>query len=43
LPTGARFLSGAVGMTRRQAVIAPGLSEFEDIAREVARNLGGAE
>ncbi|MBD9528842.1 LysR substrate-binding domain-containing protein [Paracoccus sp. PAR01] len=43
LPTGARFLSGAVGMTRRQAVTAPGLSEFEDIAREVARNLGGAK
>ncbi|MTH77149.1 LysR substrate-binding domain-containing protein [Paracoccus aestuariivivens] len=39
LPTGARFLSGAVGMTRRQTIAAPGLVEFEEIARNVARNL----
>ncbi|MDS9469089.1 LysR substrate-binding domain-containing protein [Paracoccus sp. MBLB3053] len=37
-PTGARFLSGAVGMTRRQESRAPGLVEFEQIAREVVRN-----
>ncbi len=38
LPTGARFLSGAIGMTRRQAISVSGLSEFEEIARELARD-----
>lgn len=36
LPTGARFLSGAVGLTRRQEAMAPGLAEFAEIARETA-------
>lgn len=40
LPTGARFLSGAVGMTRRQSASAPGLAEFEEIARDLARMHG---
>lgn len=35
-PTGARFLSGAVGMTRRQGDPPPGLATLESIAREVA-------
>lgn len=39
LPTGARFLSGAVGMTRRQASAAPGLADFAEIAAEVARQM----
>lgn len=35
-PTGARFLSGAVGITRRQGDPPPGLAVLETIAREVA-------
>jgi len=31
----ARFLSGAVGLTRRQSAVAPGLNTLEDVAREV--------
>lgn len=38
LPTGARFLSGAVGVTQRQSALVPGVAEFVDIAREVARH-----
>ncbi|MDT1063972.1 LysR substrate-binding domain-containing protein [Paracoccus sp. CPCC 101403] len=37
LPTGARFLSGAVGMTQRQGSAPTGLADFAEIAREVAR------
>lgn len=37
LPVGARFLSGAVGMTRRQAAALPGLAALEEIARDIAR------
>ncbi|MTH65525.1 LysR substrate-binding domain-containing protein [Paracoccus shanxieyensis] len=37
LPTGARFLSGAVGMTQRQSWSAPGLDDFQQIARDIAR------
>ena len=35
-PTGARFLSGAVGITRRHGDPPPGLAVLETIAREVA-------
>lgn len=35
-PTGARFLSGAVGITRRQGDPPPGLAALESISREVA-------
>lgn len=35
-PTGAKFLSGAVGMTRQQAATAPGLATLEQVAREIA-------
>ncbi len=38
-PTGARFLSGAVGITRQQGDPAPGLAVLETIAREVAAGL----
>jgi len=38
LPTGARFLSGAVGMTQRQGSAPPGLADLAEIAREVARS-----
>lgn len=38
LPTGARFLSGAVGITRRQETLAQGVAEFAEIAREVAQD-----
>lgn len=41
LPTGARFLSGAVGMTRRQAGGNPGLDALEQLARDVAREIAG--
>lgn len=34
--TGARFLSGAVGMTRRQGAAAPGLAVLEQVARDIA-------
>lgn len=37
LPTGARFLSGSVGVTQRQESAAPGLADFARLAREVAR------
>ena len=40
LPTGARFLSGAVGITQRQESAAPGLREFAQIARDLARDPG---
>jgi len=40
-PTGARFLSGAVGMTRRQAAARPGLDTLEQVAREIARQAPG--
>lgn len=36
LPVSARFMSGAVGMTRRQSATAPGFAALEDVAREVA-------
>lgn len=43
LPTGRRFMSGPVGMTRRQAAHGAALSAFETMAREVARReFGGA-
>lgn len=35
-PTGARFLSGAVGITRRQGDPLPGLAVLDSIARDVA-------
>lgn len=37
LPTGARFLSGAVGVTQRQDSSAPALADFARIARDIAR------
>ena len=37
LPAGARFLSGAVGMTRQQTATAPGLAALEQVARDIAR------
>lgn len=37
----ARFLSGAVGITRRQSASAPGIATFEEVAREVAASLPG--
>jgi LysR family pca operon transcriptional activator len=40
LPTGARFLSGAVGVTRRQETLLRGVVEFAEIARDVARDQG---
>lgn len=40
LATGARFLSGAVGVTRRQESLVQGVAEFAEIAREVARDAG---
>ena len=40
LPTGARFLSGAVGMTQRHEGLAPGLEDFARIARDIARASG---
>lgn len=36
-PARARFLSGAVGMTRRQAGGTPGLATLEEVARAIAR------
>lgn len=43
LPTGRRFMSGPVGMTRRQAAHGAALSAFATMAREVARReFGGA-
>ncbi len=38
-PTGARFLSGAVGVTRRQETVAEGLDALQEIAQEVAREV----
>jgi LysR family pca operon transcriptional activator len=38
---GARFMSGAVGITRRQSASAPGLAAFEEIARQLADHLPG--
>lgn len=35
LPAGARFLSGAVGMTRQQTATAPGLAALEEVARRL--------
>lgn len=40
LPVGVRFLSGAVGMTRRQSTSAPGQETLEEVARDVARGGG---
>lgn len=40
IQTGARFLSGAVGVTQRQEAAAPGLADFARLAREVARTRG---
>ncbi|WP_199257740.1 LysR substrate-binding domain-containing protein [Paracoccus binzhouensis] len=40
LPTGAGFLSGAVGITQRQETVAPGLADFARIARDIARERG---
>ncbi|UFM64601.1 hypothetical protein LOS78_01250 [Paracoccus sp. MA] len=40
-PTGARFLSGAVGMTRRQAAATPGLATLEQVARQIAGRAAG--
>ena len=37
LPTGMRFLSGTVGLTRRQSVTGAALLAFETVAREIAR------
>ncbi|WP_151719519.1 LysR substrate-binding domain-containing protein [Gemmobacter serpentinus] len=39
LPVGARFLSGAVGITRRQSASAPGLATLEEVAREIAAQM----
>ncbi|WP_142661645.1 LysR substrate-binding domain-containing protein [Paracoccus laeviglucosivorans] len=36
LPTGARFLSGAVGVTQRHEAAAPGLEDFLHIARDIS-------
>lgn len=36
LPLGARFLSGAVGITRRPGAEAPGLATLEEVARLIA-------
>lgn len=35
-PTGARFLSGAVGLTRKQVVPPPELKALEEIALQIA-------
>lgn len=40
---GARFMSGAVGITRRQSAAAPGLAAFEEIARQLVARLPGAQ
>lgn len=37
LPLSVRFLSGAVGMTRRQGNPVPGLAALEEVVRELAR------
>ncbi|WP_170293925.1 LysR substrate-binding domain-containing protein [Paracoccus limosus] len=42
LPTGARFMSGAVGVTRRQESVAPGLADFAEIARETIESEANA-
>lgn len=42
LATGRRFMSGPVGMTRRQAAQGAALAAFETVAREVARREYGA-
>lgn len=42
LPVGARFLSGAVGMTRRQETATPGLPALEEVARDIARQVPGS-
>ncbi len=39
LPVGARFLSGAVGITRRQSASAPGLATLEEVARKIAAQM----
>lgn len=39
LPVRARFLSGAVGITRRQGAAPPGLATLEEVAREVAGHI----
>jgi LysR family pca operon transcriptional activator len=36
-PISSRSLTGAVGMTRRQATATPGLAALEEVAREIAR------
>lgn len=36
-PTGARFLSGAVGITRRQGDPPPGLAVLESLAKDIAK------
>lgn len=36
-PVGVKFLSGAVGVTRRRGASAPGVATLEEVAREVAR------
>lgn len=36
-PVGVKFLSGAVGITRRRGVPAPGVATLEEVTREVAR------
>lgn len=38
-PLGARFLSGAVGITRRQSADAAGLSALEEVLRDLARQI----
>ncbi len=40
---GARFMSGAVGITRRQSASAPGLAAFEEIARQLAPGMPEAK
>lgn len=38
IPTGRRFMSGVVGLTRRQTATGAALSAFETVAHEVARS-----
>ncbi len=40
-PIGVKFLSGAVGLTRRRGASTPGLATLEEVAREIARQTPG--
>lgn len=42
LPVRARFLSGAVGVTRKPGLTPPGLATLEDLARDIAARLAPA-